>query len=613
MSYSIRRTSSGPNADRRLRVLKYVIAAFVTLLAVRALWVQGIDAQGAAQDALNRLMNKPQTLLASRGTITDRNGEILAQSLPYVRVIADPYGIATNGIDRATPLSQKQKDKAAAAPAAIADILMTYLGGSADDYLGHLTNQYRTGNKPNQYEPIAANVPAYTYAKIVNAMNAGGWYGLSSEETPLRVYPSGTLASNVLGFVGSDGNGLAGFEHSQNAGLTGVNGQASYERGPYGTIPLGNNTIVPAIDGYTYQLTLDSLMQQDAQTAVQQALATSGADYGIAIMLDIKTGQVLAMADAPTFDNNAFSAADPAVTGNLAVQTTYEPGSVEKVITLAALVDQGLITPDTPVVVPGGVPSGGYVIRDDWAHGDLYLTARGVLAYSSNVGSVLLARQSTKTAMADYLAAFGLGKPTGIQLPGEGEGALGIVPDASMPDYQRDRIAFGQSISVTAMQEAAAIAAVVNGGVYRQPTIIDSVTDAKGRPVAQPPQVTRQVISPAASAAVLNMMESVTESDMYVKTRAIPGYTWAGKTGTAQRVDAATGKYQGTTASFIGVAPANDPQILVYVILDNPAGNAFGADVALPPARDLMMQALPHFGVAPTGNHAYTDPLTFEP
>lgn len=600
-------------AGRRAQALIVAVCVLISLVAVRALWVQGIDAQGAAAVAIANLTTKPQTLPATRGLITDRNGTVLAETLPYVRVIADPYGIATNGISRGTPMSSKQTAKAAQAPQAIAQILMNDLGGSIDNYLGHLTSQYRSNGQPNQYEPVAANVPAYTYAKIVADMNAGGWYGLSAEQTPLRVYPDGSLMSNALGFVGSDGNGLSGFELSQNSCLKGIDGQSSSERGAYGTIPLGVNTLVPAVNGCNYQLTIDATMQLAAQQEIDNAVASTGSDWGTAIVMDVKTGEVLAMADAPTFDNNNFGQANQADLVNEAVETTFEPGSVQKVLTMAALIDQGLITPDTRVVVPSSLESGGSAITDSEAHGTWYLTARGVVAYSSNIGAALLARQSSKAALVSYLDSFGLGKPTGIQLPGEGNSTLGIVPDANMPDYQRDRVAFGQSISVTPLQEAAAVAAIVNGGVYNQPTIIKSVTSGSGAVVPQPVPDSHRVVSEQTSAEVVNMMESATDSSLYAKQRSIPGYAWAGKTGTAQRVNQATGKYQGTTASFVGVGPVDDPSILVYVVLDNPAGGALGGTVAMPSARDLMMMALPRYGIEPTGNPAYTDAITYQP
>jgi len=593
---------------RRVNVFALVITLAISLMGLWAVWVQAIDANGSAKAALNNLLQKPQTIPALRGTITDRSGVVLAQTLPYVLIKADPYGIARNGVDRGVDMSPAQIDKAAQAPAAIAGILMTYLGGSADDYLGHLTRAVRSDGTPNRYEPIAANVPTYTWTQIKSAMNDGGWYGLASDATPIRVYPDGRLISNVLGFTGSAGQALAGFELGQDAGLRGTNGVSSYETSAYGQIPLGDNTLVPAVNGDSYQLTIDAVIQQAAEQELLKKVSATRSDFGIAIVMDIKTGEVLAMANAPTFDGNAFGKANQADTGNRAVQSQYEPGSVQKVLTMAALLDQGLITPDTRLVVPNGIQSGGHVLHDAESHPTWYLTARGVVAHSSNIGAVMLARQSDKQTLMNYLSSFGLGRATGIQLPGESSGTLNMSPS----NAQRDSMAFGQSLSVTAIQEAAAVAAVTNGGVYHQPTIIKSVTDASGHLVPQPDLVTRRVISAEASSQVVNMMESVTESALY-SGRSLDDYSWAGKTGTANRYDETAKRYRGITASFMAVAPANDPQFLVYVVLDNPAGGGSGGTLALPVARDLMMVALSHYGVPPSPPAPYTDPIAYKP
>jgi len=602
---------SQTNARSAKRLGRFVVitAVVIGLIGVWAVWVQGIDAKGVAAKALARLQSKPQIIAATRGSIVDRNGVVLAQTLPYVRIIADPYGIVTNGIVRSQTLTATQQEKAAQDPVALANILMTYLGGSVDDYLGHLTCPQRANGSQNQYEPVAANVPAYTWAKIQADMQAGGWYGLSAEQTPLRIYPDGTLMSNVLGFVGSDGNGLEGLELSQNDGLKGVDGQSSYESSLYGRIPLGDNTLIPPVNGDTYQLTIDAVMQSAAQQEIEKAVASSGSDYGTAIVMNVKTGEILAMANAPTFNGNSFGSSPTADLGNRAIRSAYEPGSVQKILTVAALMDQGLVTPDTKIEVPSKVKSGADTVTDSWSHGTLYLTVRGVVAYSSNIGTLLLSRLSTKSNLVSYLQSFGLGQPTGVQLPGEAMGQLNPNP----PDYMRDRWAFGQSLSVTALQEAAAVASVVNGGVYHQPTIIASVTDANGNAVPQPELATRRVISEQTSAEVVNIMNAGTESSLYWDTRQIPGYSWAGKTGTAQRYDPATGRYNGTTASFMSVGPTNDPTYLVYVVLDNPNGGAAGAGVAEPPAKDLMQVALPRYGVTPTHPKMDKDALTYKP
>jgi len=597
----------------RIRVFVVFMAVIASLAAGRALEIQGVDAAGAAHQAA-AMMSNTRPLSPMRGTIYDRQGLILAQTLPSVRLTADPDGISRNGVAAGQKLSASQQKKAAAAPEALADILMTYLGGSINDYLPHLLNTVRADGKRNQYEVIATNVPSYTYAKIRADMVAGGWYGLFSEDTPIRSYPDGALASNALGFVGVDGQGLDGFELWADGALTGVPGTENYEAAAYGRIPLADDTLVPAIDGDSYWLTLDAGLQKIADQELAAAVASSGATWGIAIAMDVKTGQVLALSNVPTFNANAFASSTPAQQRDRAVTDAYEPGSVQKVLTMAALVDAGIVTPDTAVEVPASIESGGSRITDSFSHGTLYLTARGVLANSSNVGMALLTRQLDTATLVTYLRSFGLGAPTGIQLPGESSAGMGDVPDATMPGYQRDRVAFGQSISVTALQEAAAVAAIADGGVYHAPTLIESVTAPDGtiRPVAAVPP--HQVVSPATSTAVLNMMESVIAAPQYAGTRSIPGYRVAGKSGTAQRVDPRTNQYSGYTASFVMVAPVEDPQILVYVVLDQPVNGHQGSEVALPPAKDIMTAALPRYGILPSADvPAYTDPLTYQP
>lgn len=595
---------------KRIKVGLVVTAMIVSLLAGRALQVQGLDASANAQAAANAMTHK-RVLVPQRGAILDRNGVALAESQPAVRVIADPKSIASNGADP-TSMSEKQKQKAAEAPAAIAQILAARLGGDAEAYLKQLTNLNRADGSLNQYEIIARQVPAYTYQLIMDDLNAGGWYGIYKEDDPVRYYPGGSLASNVVGFVNQDGKGGGGLESLYEDDLRGVEGLEVYQSSAYGRIPLGDNTMVPAVDGSTYTLTLDSELQWFAQQELEVAIANAGATSGTAVVMGVKTGEVLAMATAPTFDSNAAGAAKDEDRGNRVVTDAYEPGSVQKVLTFAAMLDAGLITPDTEVEIPAYIKSGDGVIRDAWNHDVLHYTARGVLARSSNIGTVELARQLDKATLVDYLTKFGLGAPTGIQQPGEGKG---IVPNAGMPDYTRDQIAFGQGISVTAIQEAAALSAAVNGGVYHQPTLLRSIASGTGESIPVTTEEPHRVISAESSTALVGMMEAVMAADSSASTRMIPGYRVAGKSGTAQRVDRRTGTYLGYTSSFVTVAPVEDPQLLVYVVIDNPApGQHSGSILALPVSRSLMAYALPRYGIVPaTEVKPYESPLTYQP
>ena len=601
------------SSAKRIQIFLIITGILITLLAGRAIQVQGLDAAANAAAAAEKMTRK-RTLMPNRGDILDRDGVPLAASHPAVRVIADPTAISTNGLDP-DHMTDKQREVAAQAPAAIAEIFARHLGGSAADYLPQLTKVKHDDGSANMWEVIKTKVPAYTYQLIIDEMNEGGWYGVYKEDDPVRSYPGGTLAANVVGFVNAEGNGGGGFESAFEADLRGVEGLEVYTSAAYGRIPLANNTMVPAIDGTDYTLTIDSELQWLAQRELENALAGARAKSGSIIIMGVKTGEVLAMATGPTFDANNAGLAPDEDRGNRSVSEAYEPGSVQKVLTFAALLNEGIVTPETPVEIPETIASGDGVIRDAWPHGTLHWTARGVLAESSNIGTVMLARQLDKGTFANYLEAFGLGKPTGIELPGEGQETLGIVPNASMPDYTRDQISFGQGLSVTALQEAAAVASVVNGGIYHTPTILRSATNGAGEPIEITRPEARRVISKEASAELVEMMQAVMDSPAHTAARSIPGYGVAAKSGTAQRIDRRTGRYLGYTASFVTVAPVEDPQLLVYVVIDDPAvGRHEGSVVALPPSRNLMSVALPRYGIAPNPDlQPYDSPLTYQP
>jgi cell division protein FtsI (penicillin-binding protein 3) len=592
---------------RRARYFSLIFALVVAVAVIRTVSIQVIDSDGnAAAAAAN--MKDTETIKAARGAITDRDGNVLAENYAAVRIFADPWGMKSNGITDHT-LSSEELAKAAAAPQAIAEILARYLPGEVSDFLWHFSKTQFDDGEPNQYQVIAENIPEFTFRQIQIEMSAGGWYGIFAEPTPIRSYPNGDLASNVVGFTTQMEDqsllGLAGIEQWFNDELRGTDGSRTFTGADLGEVPLGANTLVPAQDGYNIQLTIDAALQYAVQQELAAAVRTRGTQ-GWAVVMNIKTGEVLALANYPSFDANTFGDADAEDLGNRAVSWVYEPGSVQKVITMGALLDQGLITPDTHIAVPGTLTSGWDEIEDSWSHGTLYMTARGVLADSSNIGTALLARDASKESLAHYWELLGLGKPTGIQLPGEGSGELGLVPSADMEDYQRDRAAFGQSISVTALQEAAAIAALVNGGVYNAPTIISHVTTADGVEVPIPKQEPRRVISPEASADLRDMMEAVVAGDGNT-SRMIDGYRMIGKTGTASRINPDTGAYDSLTGSFIGIAPAEDPTLLVYVVIDDTSWH--GSVVAVPPVKDIMQYALPRYGFAPNNDiPAYTKP-----
>lgn len=587
----------------RLRVALISLALIATLLAARAIVVQGLDSAANAAKAA-ALMSVSRTIVPNRGTITDRYGEVLASSQPAVTVIADPTQIATNG-KLASAMTAKDKDKAAKAPGAIADVLVQYLGGDHDAYVTLLT-------KPDtKYVVVAKKVQAYTYLQVADKLSALGYVGLFRATAAVRTYPNGTLAANILGFVRDSDDGVGqvgagGLEYTYNMQLAGVEGSEVYETSPNGKIPTGQNVLVPAQDGVTYTLTLDAGLQYMVESRLQETVDQAKATSGTAIVMNVKTGELLAMANYPSFDANSPGTALAANLGNRAITDAYEPGSVQKVLTMAALTDSGTITPDTRVVVPNQVISGGKPIKDAFAHNTINLTARGVVANSSNIGTVLLTRQMDKAKLVTYLQSFGLGSTTGLGLPGEGTGSL---PSTSLADNTRDQIAFGQGLSVTAIQEAAAVAGIVNGGVYNSPTVIKSAVTTDGKAVAVPVSTSKRVISAASSAMVLDMMESVVASKVGVSRFPIDGYRTADKSGTAERIDPTCKCYNGYVASFVGVAPVEDPSILVYIVVDQPKGAFQGSQVAAPAYKDIMKIALQRYGVLPSTTAAPVKPI----
>lgn len=581
-------------------------ALLLSVAVVRAVQLQGIDSQAFAAEAAAK-MQSSRDLPATRGSITDRNGAVMAATEPAMIVSIDPDMIRTNGADKRYPMSAAKQEEAAAAPSAVADILVKHLGGRRSTYLSLI-------NTPDsRYEVVARKVPAAVYTAIQADLKLGfdgegkrPWYGVFGDPDPIRVYPNRSVAANVVGFVNAEGKGAAGLEYVLDEELDGTSGSMVYDWSTYGRIPLGTNIMTPAVDGTSYELTLDSDLTWMTEQVLAEHVKRAGASTGKAVVMNVKTGEILALANSPGFDSANPGASDADDRGNRVVTEAYEPGSVEKVLTMATLADQGLVTPKTKVVVPPRIASGAGYVRDSFEHGTINLTASGVVAQSSNIGTIMLAREMSKSTLTEYLRRFGLGTKTEVGLPGE---TAGSVPDADMADYTRDQISFGQGLSVNAIQMAAAINTVANGGTYIQPTILKSATRADGTAVELPTPVTRRVVSEEAADMTLTMMESViTLND----SRAIPGYRTAGKSGTAQRYDITCKCYDGFTASFVGVAPAEDPQILVYVVLDQPTRGNLGSRLALPAVNDILSLALPRYNVTPSTTPAPETPLTFD-
>lgn len=566
------------NSTGRLKIMLLVLGIVASVCAGRLVQIQGLDAPAYAATATKQL-TRSVPLAATRGTVTDREGVVLAVTSPAVMITADP-----TLINNPDPAKNKVEQ--------VTDLLLEHVGGERDDYVRALT-------KPNtRYSIVARKVPAAAYNRFAQELGDLNIYGVFRESDPIRTYPEHESAAALIGFVGADSNGQGGLEFSLNKQLAGTAGREMYEASPAGyRIPLGSNMIEPPQDGVSYQLTIDSDLQAMTERKLAETVQESKAQSGMAIAMDIKTGEVLAMANAPGFDPNDVARARGEDLFNRSVTQAYEPGSVQKVLTMAALLDAGLITPDTRLIVPPNIKSGDSVVKDVWQHLYANVTARGVLAYSSNIGTIMMTRQMDTAAYRDALVRMGLGQRTGIELPGE---ATGYLPPADMAGYTRDQIAFGQGLSVTAIQNAAAIAGILNGGVYNPPTILRSATDAAGNPVPIERRESRRVVSPQTSKDVASMMESVVGPGGFAGSLAMEEYRVGGKTGTSENFNVELGKYSGYTSSFVGMAPAENPRILTYVVVQDPKNGYTGGAIAGPVAWDMLRLALPRYGVPPS-------------
>ncbi len=559
--------------------LVFVVVLFV-IFGLRLFQIQGLDTKAYAAMAVEAGTAR-NLVPAPRGEILDRNGKDLATSVDGMTITADPSMTAKN------------------APR-IARILVTKLGSDRVDYFDTIDKL----RKPKtRFIYLEKDVPAWTAKKTVAAVSKAGFTGVFTTKESLRTYPGGSLAANLIGYVDGSGKGVQGLERQYDAQLTGEDGSSTFEVSPSGQrIPMADSTVKEMKPGGDVLSTIDRDLQWYGDQRLSDAVRTSHSDWGLAITMDVRTGQIVQMSQAPTFNPDTKSAMQDYNTVSRAVQNVYEPGSVLKTITMAALADHGKVTPETPIVVPSGMTVDKFHIGDYWKHGVLHLTAAGVIAKSSNLGTIVASQQLGDRAMYRSLHKFGFGTKSGVELPGESQGIL--KPGSEWSRANHATIAFGQGISVTALQMVRAVGAIANGGVMVDPTVVSGFVSPDGKRTDAEPTKTRRVVSKKASAIVTRMMEAVTAKDGTAPAAAIPGYRVAGKTGTAWRVNPITGRYVHgqNTVSFIGFAPADKPRFLTYVVLDKPYSNAGGGLTAGPVFHDIMSMALERFGVVPTGS-----------
>ena len=567
----------------RLRVGLLAIAMLLSLFGARLFQLQGVDSKAYASRAeAAGLVNL--VLPAKRGQILDRNGVPLAQSIAGMMVVADPT--------RTTPNAE-----------AIAKLLAERLDLDYFDLLDKLTKK----NDRVRFVYIARRIPSTLASSVMDDLKARDFVGVDTRPDPLRTYPAGDVGANLIGYLGDDPTEVSGgLERSFDNLLAGKDGKETYEVGGGNRIPLGDNSQVKPVDGKDLTLTIDRDVQWYSQRVLRTAVESSKAESGAAVVLDSRTGEILALADYPTFDANKPGKAPEEDLGSRALSDVYEPGSVEKVLTISSLLDAGKVTPRTRFTVPESLPVLDRVIGDWFDHGTIRLTLAGVLARSSNIGTALAATQFEPEELWKYLDTFGLGHRTDIGMPGETRGMLG--DGSTWSTLSRAQIAFGQGLSVNALQMATAVNTLANDGQLITPSLVKGrATTSDGDEVGTETSTRRTVVSQKAARQTAQMMELVTTPDVGTAPGAgIEGYRVAGKTGTAQEVGGDCNCYAdgGLAVSFAGFAPADQPRFTVYTMIMRPEDGASGGGTAGPVFRKILNYVLQKYAVPPTGTEA---------
>lgn len=555
------------DASRRIRILAVVLALAVSVFGMRLVQLQVIEAPALAMAAAESRAREV-VVPGRRGDIVDVKGAPLATTVDARDITVDQT-LIRDVETTATQLAPILKIDA--------EVLAERLAG--DKRFSYVARQVT----PEQW-------------RLVRQLQIPGIF---SERTTSRVYPTGQTSAGLIGFVGTDGHGLGGLEFALEDVLSGKDGVLVYEAAAGGRrIPVGTGSESNPTAGKGVMLTIDRDLQWVAQRSITKGVRGAAADYGSIVIMDPKTGGILALASAPTYDPNAIEKATQEQLNNRALIDIFEPGSTTKVVTVAAAINEGVARPSTRIKVPSSIKRGDKRFRDSTPHGGLNLTLHGVLTKSSNIGSIRAAELLGPRGLYDYLRAFGVGQPTGLSLPGESSGHL---PDpASWSQTTFPTLSFGQGLSVNAVQMASIFATLANGGVRVVPRLVvgslkdDSTVD----PLPQPEPV--RVVSEKTARTVLSMMEAVVSEKGTAAKAAVDGYRIAGKTGTANRIDPSCGCYQGYVASFIGVAPADDPAIVIAVTLNNPKRGYYGGDLAAPVFADVTSAALSVLEIPPS-------------
>lgn len=596
---------------KRLRIIVSVVLVAMVVLAGRLAWVQlvwGPDLSAKAVTQRERVYIEP----ARRGEILDRDGQRLAYTMKSRSLTVSPTRLrdelkdkaeieaqkdgSTEGMDDkkldsflTKKMEQTLKDMSEGIPKLIEDSGASTSKVDKDDILNKL-------KADTQYEVLVRNVDPDVAVEIANK-----YHGVAADRQDIRQYPNGAIGENVVGKVSMDGHGQFGFEAARDTELTGIDGQSTEDVSADGQVIPGTlRDVVDTVDGHDVTLTLDLDLQTYVQQKLEKAKANSKASGAEAVVLDAATGQVLAMANTDTVDPNK-NIEDQLDEGkdfeNRSVSHPYEPGSVAKVVTAAAALQEGVTTPDEVHQVPGSIDMAGVTVNDAWEHGTEPYTTTGIFGKSSNVGTLMIADKLGQEKYADYLKKFGLGNTTGVELPNESAGSVPDLEQWSGGTFAN--LPIGQGQSWTTLQMASVYQTLANGGERIEPRIIDSVKgpDGKDEKLEEPKKT--QVLSPETAKTTVDMFRAVFQDDDAglqngtAGNAQLKGYQLSGKTGTAQKVDPNTGAYSNSAywITFAGIAPADDPRFVVAVMLDEPKSgvedNGGGGQSAAPIFRDI--------------------------
>ncbi|MET3175231.1 UNVERIFIED_ORG: cell division protein FtsI (penicillin-binding protein 3) [Arthrobacter sp. UYCu721] len=579
-------SGKAPNATKRLRLGLGIMLTLLLVVGGKLFFVQGLDVGGMAAAALDYRMRET-SLPAERGSILDADGTVLANTVIRYNVVVDQrVNTKTETFPRFENVDGKDKVVEVTREQGLRE-LVAALGMDLDAVRAAVT-----GEQP--YYIVAKDLKPDVELRVSELSIPG----IVTEGVSKRVYPNGSVAGGIVGFLQDGSTGQSGIEQTQDGLLRGTDGKRLFEIGADGLrIPVGVDELTPPEDGKDVKLTLNSDLQYFAQQAIQSQTDKLGAEWGVIIVMDAKTGNLIAMADTNAPDPNDPGRVAAKDRGVRSVTAAYEPGSVQKMITAAALIEEGKSSPLDTFTLGPSYTVDGQTFTDSFTHGTEERTLAGILGWSMNTGTVAAGSRLTKDQRHDWLRKFGIGEAPDIGLPATASGIL--TPADQWDGRQEYTVLFGQGVSQSTLQTVRAFQTIANNGVMLQPRLIDAYVSPDGTEEAVAPQPSRQVVSDGTAQQVQDILESaVTEGQ--IKDAAIDGYRVGAKTGTSESpCDDGKSGFCGYTASIVGMAPMDDPRFIVEVVLQRPKGSIYGITQG-PVFRSVMSQALRTYNVQPS-------------